>query len=351
MSEQGDDGARPRRRRSRRGGRGRRRGGRRGPALAAGEVVAPAPAAAPIRRPRRRSACARSSRRRSSTRRRRARSRRSQREAAQRLGIEQLRPEQEQVVADVLAGRDVLHGAADRLRQVGLLPGAVDAAAEARGGRVAADRAACRTSTRGCSERGVRVRAARRHRARQGAQARRSPRSPSGGPLLVMTTPETLGGTEAREALVGERRLAGRDRRGALHLGVGLRLPARVPAPRRSACASSARRRSWRSPPLRPSWCATRSCARSACAIPEIVAASPHRSNLAFEVLRCEGDARFRALLRLARRLRRPGIIYCATRARGRRRLHAAAALRDPRASLSRRHDGRRAGDRASSTS
>jgi ATP-dependent DNA helicase RecQ len=44
-----------------------------------------------------------------------------------------------------------------------------------------------------------------------------------------------------------------------------------------------------------------------------VVASSPHRSNLAFEVVTCEGDARLRALLRLIRRLRRPGIVYCAT--------------------------------------
>ena len=47
---------------------------------------------------------------------------------------------------------------------------------------------------------------------------------------------------------------------------------------------------------------------------PSIIATSPHRSNLAFEVLQCEGDARARALVRLVRALRRPGIIYCATR-------------------------------------
>jgi ATP-dependent DNA helicase RecQ len=45
-----------------------------------------------------------------------------------------------------------------------------------------------------------------------------------------------------------------------------------------------------------------------------LVAASPHRSNLSFEVIRCEGDERLRALIRLMKRLRRPGIIYCATR-------------------------------------
>ena len=45
-----------------------------------------------------------------------------------------------------------------------------------------------------------------------------------------------------------------------------------------------------------------------------VIASSPHRSNLAFEVLRCSGDERARALVRLALRLRRPGIVYCSTR-------------------------------------
>src|SRR5207245_9996021 len=42
-----------------------------------------------------------------------------------------------------------------------------------------------------------------------------------------------------------------------------------------------------------------------------VVAGSPHRANLAFEVLHSRGDARLRALVRFARRLRRPGIITC----------------------------------------
>jgi ATP-dependent DNA helicase RecQ len=46
---------------------------------------------------------------------------------------------------------------------------------------------------------------------------------------------------------------------------------------------------------------------------PTVVASSPHRSNLAFEVLECRDAARLRALVRLAQRLRRPGIIYCTT--------------------------------------
>ena len=44
-----------------------------------------------------------------------------------------------------------------------------------------------------------------------------------------------------------------------------------------------------------------------------MVASSPHRANLAFEVLEISGDDRLRAMARFVKRLRRPGIIYCAT--------------------------------------
>ncbi len=47
---------------------------------------------------------------------------------------------------------------------------------------------------------------------------------------------------------------------------------------------------------------------------PAVIEVPPHRSNLAFEVLPAEGDVRARVMLRLVRRLRRPGIIYCSTR-------------------------------------
>jgi ATP-dependent DNA helicase RecQ len=47
---------------------------------------------------------------------------------------------------------------------------------------------------------------------------------------------------------------------------------------------------------------------------PLVITLSPHRSNLAFDLINCAGDDRFRALLRLAQRLRRPGLIYCSTR-------------------------------------
>lgn len=46
---------------------------------------------------------------------------------------------------------------------------------------------------------------------------------------------------------------------------------------------------------------------------PRVVAGSPHRSNLAFEVLQSQQAERLRGLARLAQRLRRPGIIYCTT--------------------------------------
>jgi ATP-dependent DNA helicase RecQ len=46
---------------------------------------------------------------------------------------------------------------------------------------------------------------------------------------------------------------------------------------------------------------------------PVVVSSSPHRSNLAFQVLECQGDMRSRALIRFVRRLHRPGIVYCTT--------------------------------------
>jgi ATP-dependent DNA helicase RecQ len=46
---------------------------------------------------------------------------------------------------------------------------------------------------------------------------------------------------------------------------------------------------------------------------PLVIAASPHRPNLGFEVIECGSTARLRALGRLVLRLRRPGIVYCST--------------------------------------
>jgi ATP-dependent DNA helicase RecQ len=134
-----------------------------------------------------------------------------------------------------------------------------------------------------------------------------------GGSLLVMTTPETLAGVEAREALgkSGVSLLAvdeahclsewGHDFRPA-YLRLGAQLPALGHPPVLALTATATDR-------VRESIVGSLRMQD-----PTVVASSPHRSNLAFEVLPCEGDLRLRALVRLVRRLRRPGIIYCATR-------------------------------------
>ncbi len=148
-----------------------------------------------------------------------------------------------------------------------------------------------------------------RGRARKAALARVT----EGGSLLVMTTPETLDAMDTREALaksgiglvaIDEAHCLsewGHDFRPAyLRMGARLSVLGSPPllaltataTPRvRTAIVSSLRMRE-----------------------PRVVASSPHRSNLAFEVLRCDEDVRGRVLIRLARRLRRPGIVYCATR-------------------------------------
>jgi ATP-dependent DNA helicase RecQ len=232
-------------------------------------------------------------------------------DAARRLGIEQLRPEQEQVVADVLARRDVLlvlptgfgKSACYQVPSM-LLPKPVVV--------VSPLLALLQDQQTRLLERGVRVvrlDGTVRGKARQAALAEVR----SGGPLLVMTTPETLGGAEAREALAesGVSLVAIDEAHCISEWGYDFR-----PDYRRLG----ARIRELGAPPILALTATATEHVREAIVRslgmrdPAVVAASPHRSNLAFEVLRCEGDVRFRALLRLARRLRRPGIVYCATR-------------------------------------
>jgi ATP-dependent DNA helicase RecQ len=135
----------------------------------------------------------------------------------------------------------------------------------------------------------------------------------AGGPLLVMTTPETLAVADVTEALaktgVG---LAAVDEAHCIsEWGHDFR-----PAYRRLGT----RLRSLGGPPILALTATATPRIRSAIVHslgmrdPKIIASSPHRSNLAFEVIHCEGDMRLRALMRLVRRLRRPGIVYCATR-------------------------------------
>ena len=232
-------------------------------------------------------------------------------DAARRLGIDSLYPEQERVIAEALAGRDALmilptgfgKSACYQVPSMVLpkpvvLVSPLLALLRDQHEKLIQRRVPC-----------VRLDGTVRGRARREAMERLA----EAGPLLVMTTPETLMGKELPEALANTgvslaaideahcisewghdfrpayRRLGGQIR--ALGAPPILALTATATPRVRSTIVSSLGMRD-----------------------PSVIASSPHRSNLAFEVLRCEGDARPRVLVRLVRRLRRPGIIYCATR-------------------------------------
>ena len=232
-------------------------------------------------------------------------------EAAARLGIEQLHPEQEQVVGDVLAGRDVLmvlptgfgKSACYQLPSM-LLPKPVVL--------ISPLLALLRDQEQKLVERdipSVRLDGTVRGKRRAAALERIA----AGGPLLVMTTPETLATVDARDVLAasGVSLLAvdeahclsewGHDFRPA-YLRLGALLPSLGNPPVLALTATA-------TPRVRTAILRTLRMRK-----PSVVADSPHRANLAFEVIPCEGDLRPRVLLRLAKRLRRPGIVYCATR-------------------------------------
>ncbi len=232
-------------------------------------------------------------------------------EAGQRLGISELYDDQQRVVEETLAGRDVLmvlptgYGKSAcyqipsmLLPQPVVLISPLLALLKDQQRRLDEHQVPC-----------VRLDGGVRGRAR--AQA--FERIGAGGPLLVMTTPESLGSPDLCQVLsrtgvglaaVDEAHCIsewGFDFRPAyLQLGTRLRALGNPPLLALTATATErVREQIVRSLGMRE---------------PAVVATSPHRSNLAFEVLACEGDARARALLRLAQRLRRPGIVYCATR-------------------------------------
>jgi ATP-dependent DNA helicase RecQ len=134
----------------------------------------------------------------------------------------------------------------------------------------------------------------------------------NGGSLLVMTTPETLSGEELGNALgkcgismaaVDEAHCIsewGHDFRPAyLRLGERLRELGKPPVLALTATATQAVRDD-----------IVRFLSMSEL---EVIAGSPHRANLAFEVMEISGANRVRALTRFIKRLRRPGIVYCAT--------------------------------------
>jgi ATP-dependent DNA helicase RecQ len=233
------------------------------------------------------------------------------REAALRLGIEELRPEQEQVIGEVLAGRDVLmilptgfgKSACYQIPSL-LMPKPVLvlspllALLRDQHEKLQALDVPC-----------VRIDGTVRGRNRKAALERIE----EGGSLLVMTTPESLDSPELRQRLlatgislaaVDEAHCIsewGHDFRPAyLRLGASLEELGAPPLLALTATATErVREQIVRSMRMRE---------------PTVVASSPHRSNLAFEVLPCEGDTRLRATVRLLRRLRRPGIVYCSTK-------------------------------------
>jgi len=233
------------------------------------------------------------------------------REAARRLGIETLHPEQEMVISDVLKGRDVLmvlptgfgKSACYQIPSM-LLPRPVVlvspllALLEDQHRKLVRREIPC-----------VRLDGTVRGRARREALEQLA----AGGSLLVMTTPETFAGGELEPVLrqVGVDLVAvdeahcisewGNDFRPAYRrLGLHLRQLGRPPLLALTATAT---------PRVRETIVGALAMNE-----PQVVASSPHRSNLAFEVTRCGGDERLRLLLRLVQRLRRPGIVYCATR-------------------------------------
>jgi ATP-dependent DNA helicase RecQ len=133
-----------------------------------------------------------------------------------------------------------------------------------------------------------------------------------GGSLLVMTTPESLANEEISGALMESGiSLAAIDEAHCIsEWGFDFR-----PAYQRLG----ERLRSLGAPPLMALTATATEKVRGdimrflGMREPRIVAASPHRSNLAFEVLESRHAERLRGLARLAQRLRRPGIIYCTT--------------------------------------
>jgi ATP-dependent DNA helicase RecQ len=133
-----------------------------------------------------------------------------------------------------------------------------------------------------------------------------------GGSLLVLTTPETLAGAELGALLekqppglvaVDEAHCVsewGHDFRPA-YLALGQRL-AGLQAGHILALTATA------TPPVRDDIVRYLGLRE-----PEVIVSSPHRHNLMFSVRHVQGDEKLRQLAKLARRLPRPGIIYCST--------------------------------------
>ncbi|MFP6623116.1 MAG: RecQ family ATP-dependent DNA helicase [Myxococcota bacterium] len=231
-------------------------------------------------------------------------------EAGQALGIDRLYPEQEAAIAHAMSGGDSLV----------ILPTGFGKSACFQIPSMLLEQpvvvispllALLEDQTKSLQKRGipvVRFDGTIRGKARSAALERVA----EGGPLLVMTTPETLAGQDLLPVLaktgislfaVDEAHCAsewGHDFRPAyLRLGTLLERYGRPPVMAMTATATEPVREDLRRIlQLRN---------------PLEIAASPHRPNLAFDVIECGSTARLRALGRLMLRLRRPGIVYCST--------------------------------------
>ncbi|HYD48518.1 MAG TPA: RecQ family ATP-dependent DNA helicase, partial [Terriglobales bacterium] len=313
------------RRRRRRGRRGRRRRGRGGPPssenslrrdgqdLAGGEAEGAGEIFGDAQQPAHDSGGAPGDGKRRKRRRRKRRGRPSTPAdlAAERLGIRELYREQQAIISNALAGRDVLvilptgfgKSACYQVPSM-VLPKPVVL--------ISPLLALLRDQENKLVQRNipsVRLDGTVRGNARKAAMARLA----EGGSLLVMTTPETFASPELKEMLrtTGVSLVAvdeahcisewGHDfrptylRLGNEIAGLGERPPILALTATATAEVRSAVTRAL---DLRD---------------PVIVASTPYRGNLAYSVETVEGDQRIRSLAKYIKRLQRPGIVYCAT--------------------------------------
>lgn len=232
------------------------------------------------------------------------------RASAERLGIETLRPEQERAIASAIAGRDTLV----------VLPTGFGKSATYQVASMVLDTPVLLVSPLLAllSDQldklvkrdipAVRLDGTVRGRKRRAAYKRIL----EGGPLLVMTTPETLRLDTVIEALryagtsvaaIDEAHCIsewGYDFRPA-YLELGARLD-QIGVKSRMALTATAME-DVRADVIR----------FLRMKDPDVIASSPDRKNLAFDVIEANENARINAMVRLIKRLRRPGIIYCAT--------------------------------------
>ncbi|MCC6764731.1 MAG: ATP-dependent DNA helicase RecQ [Deltaproteobacteria bacterium] len=230
--------------------------------------------------------------------------------AARRLGLHRLYPEQQRIVAEASAGRDVLvvlptgYGKSACYQ----IPSMTLAKPVVLCSPLLALLEDQHTKLQKLDVPVIRLDGTIRGRARKAAFERLE----AGGPILLMTTPETLGSPELLASLgktgiglaaVDEAHCIsewGHDFRPAyLRIGEHLRALGRPPIMALTATATEKVRED-----------ISRFLGLDD---PVVVSSSPHRSNLAFQVLECQGDMRSRALIRFVRRLHRPGIVYCTT--------------------------------------